>query len=287
MNKYLSKENMKEFLLVTAGTMLVTIGVYFFKFPNNFSTGGVSGISVVLTKFYPQISASNFVTILNTLLLIIGFLIFGKGFGAKTAYSTILMSALLELLDYFVPMSHPLTSQPLLELTFAVGLPAVGSAILFNIDASTGGTDIVAMILKKYTSMNIGRALIASDLVITLLAGVAYGPEVGLFSIFGLIIKSTLLDSVLESFHMCKYFTIITKNPDMICEYIIRSLNRSATCIEGKGAFTHEDETIVLTVMSRAQAVMLRRFIWKNDPKTFIMITNTSEIIGKGFRGTN
>ncbi|HIT93736.1 MAG TPA: YitT family protein, partial [Candidatus Faecivivens stercoripullorum] len=131
MNKYLSKENMKEFLLVTAGTLLVTIGVYFFKFPNNFSTGGVSGISIVLTKFFPHFSASNFVTFLNMFLLVIGFLVFGKGFGAKTAYSTILMSGVLELLDFFVPMSKPLTNQPLMELIFAVGLPAVGSAILF------------------------------------------------------------------------------------------------------------------------------------------------------------
>ena len=287
MKKYLSKENMKEFLLVTAGTLLVAIGVYFFKFPNNFSTGGVSGISIVLTKFFPHFSASNFVTFLNMFLLVIGFLVFGKGFGAKTAYSTILMSAVLELLDNFIPMFQPLTDQPLMELIFAVGLPAVGSAILFNIEASTGGTDIVAMILKKYTSMNIGRALIVSDLVITLLAWVAYGPRVGLFSILGLVVKSTMLDSVLESFHMCKYFTIITKNPDLICDYIIHQLNRSATCMQGQGAFAHEDETVVLTVMSRHQAILLRRFIRKNDPKTFMMITNTSEIIGKGFRGTN
>ena len=204
-----------------------------------------------------------------------------------TAYSSVEMSLALELLERFCPMSAPFTDQPLMELIFAVGLPAVGSALLFNIDASNGGTDIVALILKKYTSLDIGKALMASDLIITLMAGVAYGMEAGMFSFLGLIIKSTLLDSVMESFHMCKYFTIVTKNPDLICDFIINTLGRSATRLEGQGAFTREDETVVLTVMTRMQAIHLRQFIRRNDPKTFMMITNTSEIIGKGFRGIN
>ncbi|MCI6023836.1 MAG: YitT family protein [Oscillospiraceae bacterium] len=287
MKKYLTKENLKEFLLLNAGTLLITLGVYFFKFPNNFSTGGVTGISIVLTKYFPSLSASSFVSILNIILLVIGFMVFGRGFGFKTAYSSLFMSAVLELLQRFYPMSAPFTDQPLMELLFAVGLPAVGSAILFNIDASNGGTDIVAMIMKKYTSLDIGKSLMLSDLVITLLAGVAYGMRAGMFSMLGLIIKTTLLDSVMESFNMCKYFTIVTKNPDLICNFIIKELNRSATCVKGQGAFAHEAETIVLAVMTRGQAIHLRRFIRLNDPKTFMMITNTSEIIGKGFRGTN
>ena len=220
MKKYLTKENLKEFLLLNAGTLLITIGVYFFKFPNNFSTGGVTGISIVLTKYFPSLSASSFVSILNIILLVIGFMVFGRGFGFKTAYSSLFMSAVLELLQRFYPMSAPFTDQPLMELLFAVGLPAVGSAILFNIDASNGGTDIVAMIMKKYTSLDIGKSLMLSDLVITLLAGVAYGMRAGMFSLLGLIIKTTLLDSVMESFNMCKYFTIVTKNPDLICNFI-------------------------------------------------------------------
>ena len=287
MKKYLTKENLKEFLLLNAGTLLITLGVYFFKFPNNFSTGGVTGISIVLTKYFPSLSASSFVSILNIILLVIGFMVFGRGFGFKTAYSSLFMSAVLEFLQRFYPMSAPFTDQPLMELLFAVGLPSVGSAILFNIDASNGGTDIVAMIMKKYTSLDIGKSLMLSDLVITLLAGVAYGMRAGMFSMLGLIIKTTLLDSVMESFNMCKYFTIVTKNPDLICNFIIKELNRSATCVKGQGAFAHEAETIVLAVMTRGQAIYLRRFIRLNDPKTFMMITNTSEIIGKGFRGTN
>ena len=287
MGKLLTKDNLVKFAVLNGGTLLITIGVYFFKFPNDFSTGGVTGISVVLTHYFPSLSASNFVTILNLALLVLGFIVFGRGFGFMTAYSSVEMSLALELLERFCPMSAPFTDQPLMELIFAVGLPAVGSALLFNIDASNGGTDIVAMILKKYTSLDIGKALMASDLIITLMAGVAYGMEAGMFSFLGLIIKSTLLDSVMESFHMCKYFTIVTKNPDLICDFIINTLGRSATRLEGQGAFTREDETVVLTVMTRMQAIHLRQVIRRNDPKTFMMITNTSEIIGKCFRGIN
>ena len=105
-----------------------------------------------------------------------------------------------------------------------------------------------------------------------------------LMSILGLLIKSTLVDSIIENLNLNKYFTIITKNPDQICDYILNHIHRSATVFDGKGAFTQEDRKIVITVMSRSQAVQLRNHIKKVDPGAFILITNTSEIIGKGFR---
>ena len=189
----------KEWFLITFGTVLMTLGIYFFKFPNHFSTGGVSGISIILGHYIPGMTPGTFVTVINVLLLIIAFLVFGKSFGIRTVYSSLLMSFLLRGLEIVIPLSAPLTSQPLMELLFAVGLPAVGSAILFNLDASSGGTDIVAMILKKYTSLNIGIALLCSDILITLGACVAFGMETGLFSVLGLIIKSLFIDVVVES----------------------------------------------------------------------------------------
>ena len=146
---------------------------------------------------------------------------------------------------------------------------------------------MVAKILKKYTNMNIGRVLLASDAVITLSAGVAFGMETGLFSIFGLIIKAFLVDSVIESFNMCKYFTIVTQHPQEVCDFITGQLHRSATVLEGQGAFSHDERSVILTVMNRAQAFQLQKEIRRTDPGAFMMITNTSEIIGKGFRGTN
>ena len=277
----------KVWTLLTMGALLTAVGIYFFKFPNNFSTGGVSGLSVILGHYFPGITPGDFVFVINMLLLLVGFLVFGKGFGVRTAYVSTLMSAALWVLERVLPMDAPLTSQPFMELIFAVSLPAVGSAILFNLDASTGGTDIVAMLMRKFTSLNIGNALMCSDLIITLMACVAFGMETGLYSILGLAIKSVLVDMVLENINIHKCFHIITAHPEPIEEFIKNRLRRGATKLHGEGIYTHEGREVLLTVVNRREAVILRRYIKSVDPTAFLLITNTGEIIGKGFRGVN
>ena len=277
----------REWLLLTLGTILTSAGVYLFKVPNNFSTGGVSGISVVLGHYFPGITPGDFVMVINMALLLIGFLVFGRSFGVRTAYVSTLMSTLIWVWERVIPLTQPMTSQPLMELIFAVGLPAVGSAILFNLDASSGGTDIVAMILKKYTSLNIGNALMVSDCVITLMACVAFGMETGLFSVLGLLMKCLLVDMVLENIRIHKYFHIITTKPEQIADYVNNTLHRGATELRGEGSYTHEGRTVLMTVMNRREAIMLRRYVRQVDPHAFVLIMNTGDIIGKGFRGTN
>ncbi len=279
--------NLRDWALVTLGVVIMVLGIYFFKFPNNFSTGGVTGVAIVLKHWIPGITPGTFVTIINVGLLILGFLVLGKGFGVRTVYASLLMSALLELLEIICPLSEPLTSQPLMELMFAVGLPAVGSALLFNLDASSGGTDIVAMILKKYTSLNIGMALLCSDTVITLSACLAFGMETGLFSLLGLIIKSLFIDVVADNLRIQKCFHIITSHPERLERYITETLHRGATRLQGEGVYTHDGKTILLTAVSRHQAVLLRNYIHAEDPGAFLIITTSTEIIGKGFRGVN
>ena len=277
----------KEYAMLTLGTVIMVLGIYFFKFPNNFSTGGVTGIAVVLARYFPAISRADFVMVINVALLGLGLAVFGKNFAGKTVYVSLLMSALTWVLERALPLTAPMTNQPLLELVFAVALPAVGSAILFNMDASSGGTDIVAMVLKKFTSLDIGKALICSDLVITLMACVAFGMETGLFSILGLVMKSLLVDLVLENINTHKYFHIITTQPEVSEEYITNTLHRGAPELHGEGAYTHEGRTVVLTVMKRHEAVQLRRYVKQVDPHAFVLIINTGEIVGKGFRGVS
>lgn len=142
------KTKLKSFSLLTGSILLMAIGTYFFKFANNFTFGGITGLAVVVAKT-GLMTASDFTFVTNMLLLLLGFLIFGKGFGFMTAYCSILLSVTLSLLERIVPMSKPLTDQPMLELIFAIALPAIASAVLFNMGASSGGTDIIAMIVKK------------------------------------------------------------------------------------------------------------------------------------------
>ena len=275
----------REWLMITAGILITTAGVYFFKFPNHFSTGGVTGISIVLGHYVPSMTPGTFVTVINVFLLLIGFAVFGKSFGIRTVYASLLMSGMLRLLEIACPIQSPMTGQPLLELMFAVGLPAVGSAILFNVGASSGGTDIVAMILRKYTSLNIGIALLCSDTLITLSACAAFGMETGLFSVLGLIIKALFVDLVMDNLQVKKCFQIIITDPEPIEQYITQNLHRGATRLHGEGVYTHEGKTVLLTVVSRHEAVMLRDFIRRSDPDAFMIITSSTEIIGNGFRG--
>lgn len=280
-------QQIKEAAMLILGTTLNAAGIYFFKFPNHFSTGGVSGLSVLMGHYFPNSTPGDYMLLINVALLIIGFIVFGKGFGLKTCFVSLLMSGETWLAERLIPLSAPMTNQPLMELIFAVGLLAVGSAILFNMDASSGGTDIVAMILKKYTNLNIGNALMISDCVITVMACFAFGMETGLLSILGLVIKSVMVDMVLENFKTHKYFHIITTHPREIEEYITQTLHRGATELHGEGAYTHEGRTVLMTVMNRREAIQLRRYVRQVDAHAFVLIMNTGEIIGKGFRGVN
>ena len=276
------KSKLKNFSLLTISTLIMAVGIYFFKFANNFTFGGITGIAVLVAKFLP-ISASDFSFVVNILLLIIGWIVLGKSFAEKTAYSTILLSVSLSLLERIYPMSHPLTNEPLLELIFAILLPALGSAILFNIGASSGGTDVIAMILKKYTSVDIGKGLMISDLIFTLAGFLVFNVKTGLYSLLGLIMRSALIDNFIESFNRSKYFHVVTSNATCICDFIQNDLQRGATIVNATRAFTGDDKYIILTVLSPSQAVKLRNFIKEHDPKAFLLVSNTSEIIGKGF----
>lgn len=271
-----------EFIMLTASTLLIAIGIYFFKFPNNFTFGGITGVAVLVGK-NGVISASDFTFIVNMLLLFVGYFFLGKGFGIKTTYTSVLLSISLSLLERIHPMNTPLTDEPVLELIFAIALPAIGTAILFNMGASSGGTDIIAMMVKKYSNINIGNALLLSDLIITLLGCFVFDIKTGLFSFLGLTIKALMVDMVIENINLCKYFNVVCLKPEPICDYIVHVLKRSATVFEAKGAFTGQKKHIILTVMSRHEALLLRQFIKEEDPTAFILISNTSEIIGKGF----
>ena len=280
----LTKETFMEYVMLTAGTLLIAVGVYFFKFPNHFSTGGVSGLSIILGHYMPSTPGA-IMFIINQALLLLGFAILGKSFGVRTAYTSLVLSGATWALEYICPLNGPMTTQPLLELVFAVALPAIGSAILFNMQASSGGTDIVAMILRKYTNLNIGNALLFVDFSITVAACFAFGMETGLFSVLGLMLKSVIVDMVLENIKVHKAFQIITAKPNEMIAFITDELKRGATKIDGEGAFTHEDKTVILTVVNRYQAVRLRQYARSVDEHCFILITNTTEIIGNGFRG--
>ena len=224
--------------------------------------------------------------IINGVLLIIGFFIFGKNFSVRTVYCSLLLSGALELLEVLVPMSKPVTDEPMLDLMFAVALPALGSALVFNFGGTTGGTDIIAMILKKYTPLNIGMALFFVDAAIVAAGFFVNGVKTGLYSLVGLLIKALVVDVVIENINISKYFFIVTTHPEQVCKYINENLHKGATVWEAKGSYTNENKTVIMAVMTRSQAIAMRNHIKETDKGAFVVISSTSEIIGKGFRNS-
>ena len=258
----------KKYSILNVGAVVLALANYVFKFPNHFSFGGVAGFAVILSGMFGG-SASTYTFVINMLLLLIAFPILGK-----------------EVAQYVYPIDKPITNQPVLELVFSFMLLAVCSAIFFFMDASSGGSDIIALILKKYTSVSIGMALLLVDFAVVLISFFVYNPTVGLFSFAGFLAKSFFIDSVIESLNLCKYFTIVSDNADTICDYIHKELNHSATIMSAEGSYSHEPKKVIMTVVNRDQALKLRKFVRSVEPHAFMMITNSSEIIGKGFRNT-
>ena len=285
------KINLKNWLFMNLGVLLMAIGIYFFKAPNGFATGGVSGVAIILANVLPVLTQSVYMMIINVLLLIVGVIVLGKECGILTIYCSLMLSLENWLFETLVPLSAPLTSYPLLELVYAVLLTGVGSAIIFKCRASSGGTDIVALVLKKYTSMNVGTALLCTDFLIAAMTFIRFGeqgitvdPQTGLFSLLGLFAKVFVVDDIIDSINLCKSFTIITVKPNEINDYILKEIKHGVTVVSAHGAYTGENKTVLMTVCRRSEAIRLRKKVYEIDPSAFVIITKTSEIMGKGFR---
>ena len=289
--KKISLPSVKYWAFLNLGVLLMAIGIYFFKAPNGFATGGVSGVAIILAQILPIMSQAVYMMLINILLLVVGVIVLGRECGLLTIYCSLMLSLENWLFEMLFPLSAPLTGYPLMELVYAVLLTGIGAAIIFKCKASSGGTDIVALILKKHTNMNVGTALLCTDFIIAAMtfmkfteSGVAFDPQTGLFSLLGLFAKVFVVDDIIDSINLCKSFTIITTKPHEINAFIMNDIKHSATVISAHGAYTGEGKTVIMTVCRRSEAIRLRKKVYEIDPDAFMIITKTSEIMGKGFR---
>ncbi|WEG35170.1 YitT family protein [Amygdalobacter indicium] len=280
------KTLIKDYALINLGTLIMTIGVTFFKFPNNFAMGGVTGFSVVFARLVPQISAGTTTIVLNLVCLALGYIFLGRSFGFRTTYSTLLMNALIVVYQKYFHLTKPLTDQPLLELSFAVLLPSIGGALLFYAGGSSGGTDVIAMLMKKYSNVNIGNALVYSDFLITFSSFLVFDIRTVLLSILGMLARGSMVDAVMNTLTMSKYFIIVTTKPDIIGDYITLVKHRGATKLQGEGYFTGQKQTVFICAVGQYQAGLMAREIRKLDEHAFILLTSTNEILGNGFKDT-
>lgn len=280
------KKTIKEYSIITVGIFLLAMGVYFFKFPNNFSTGGVSGIAVILSPFMNNISSSDVMTVLNIVFLTLGFIFLKKDCGLKSIYGTVMLSVFVSMFEHVYPLTGTLTDQKLLELVFSIVFPSIGAAIVFLNGASSGGTDIIAMILRKFTNLDIGTAIFITDIIFCTSTIFIFGIETFMFSTLGLLSKSFIVDIVIESISTKKIVSVVTAEPKLVTNFITNELHRGVTNWECIGGYTGEHRTMIMSAMSKKQALNLSNYAKSVDNKSFIIVNRSSEVFGKGFGRT-
>lgn len=273
------------FLELNLGLILTAVALVVFKTPNHFALGGTTGLALILNTLVPALSVGAFMWILNIILVVLGLVFLDLRTVGWSVFASLALSAYTSLLELVWPIKVSPTGDMWLDLCFAVILPAIGSAIVFDIGASTGGTDILALILKRHTSLQIGRALMVVDVGIVVASAFLYGPRIGLYCLLGLGIKTLVVDSAIERIHLRKVCTVISRYPQQVEEFIVRELDRSATVSRGYGAYSGQCVTVLMSVLTRREAQQLRMFVRRIDPGAFMTIVNSSEIIGRGFRG--
>ena len=278
-------KSLKSYILITLGTVLMAVGVYFFEFTNNFSTGGTAGLAMVLSEMTGFLTPAQLSSLFNVILLIVGLVILGKAFTAKTIYCTLLFSLLLNVFEWSFPMSNPFTSQKTVELLIDMLLVSLGAALIFNEDGSSGGTDVIAMILKKYTRINVGKALLIVDSAVILLAFSAFGTETGILSLFAIAIRALVVDGAIDNFNSSKFLMIITDEEDAILQYIMQDLERGASVVNHcVGAYTNNEKKMIISVVDKREAVKLKKKIKEVDPGAFVIVGTTNDIQGDGFK---
>ena len=277
-----------KWLLISAASIIMGISVYFFQTPYDITLGGIAGIGFIL-KDLTGISQGVWILIINGALIIIGLIVLGKQCTLGTIFSAGLYTGtinLLELIDRAVDLPDKIAGdEPLLALMYAILLYGVGGAIVFNCGASSGGTDIIALIFKKYTRLNVGVALLLVDLTVICLTIYRVDVNIVLMSFMGLLIKNFLLDFVIEGLGRTKYLTIITTKPDEIGNFIVEEVHHGYTIYDARGGFTGEQKNVIITICKRNEAWKIKTRIKQIDPSSFVIISNTNEIVGKGFGG--
>lgn len=279
----MSKGNFKDFVLITIGILLVAISVVYFFDPNNIAAGGITGLAIVINHYIPFISIGPLVLMMDGVLFIIALILIGPKFGAKSIYCSLLLSTSMWVMQKFLPFN--VTDDLMLATIFGTLIAAGGMAIVFNANASSGGTDIIAKILNKFFHFDIGKSLLMVDFLVTLLGAITFGIKMGLYGLLAVIINGVVIDKIVAGFKVKSEITIISEKNKEISKYILKDLERGCTFIKGVGGFTGKDTAMLYTVLDRSEFIKLKKHISKIDKFAFITVGEVHEVMGEGFKG--
>ncbi len=274
---------LKSYILISIGVLIVALGICFFLIPANLATGGITGLSMIIHDLVPSISIGQILLILNVILFVVGFLSIGKEFGAKTIYASFLLTGTIYLFDTFYKVTEPVVDDLLVNLIVGILIQGVGLGIVFNQEASTGGTDIIAKILNKFFHLDIGKSLLIADFAVVTLAAYSFGIDLAIYAFLGILMNGLIIDTVIEGFNQKLSVSVVSTQSDTIQKFIVDQLERGATIYSAKGAYTMKDKEIVNSIMDKKQFIRLRGFVKAVDPDAFVTVSNVREVLGEGF----
>lgn len=276
MKKYV--ELVKEFAMITVATAIVAAAVFFFLVPSNVSVGSISGLAIVLGNFIP-LPISALTMIMNVGLLIVGFLLVGREFGAKTVYTSILLPVIIGILEKIYPNNVSINGDPFLDMICYVFLVSVGLAMLFNRNASSGGLDIVAKLLNKFLHMDLGNAMSVSGMVVALSSALVYDKKIVILSVLGTYLNGIVLDHFIFGFNLKKRVCIVSQKEEEIRNFILHELHSGATVYEAYGAYKLDPRREIITIVDKNEYAKLMTYIEKTDPSAFVTVYTVNKII--------
>lgn len=274
------KTLIKEYSIVTIGTLIVATGVFFFMLPSNVVAGSLTGLVMVLANFIPiKISVLTF--IFNIGLLLIGFIFVGREFGGKTVYSSIIMPVFLGIYEFAFPNFKSLTDDVLLDTICYILIVSVGVALLFNVNASSGGLDIVAKILNKYAHIELGKAMSIAGMVTAFSSILVYDKKTLVMSILATYVNGIILDNFIDGYNRRKRVCILSSNYEQIQDFITNELKRGVTLYQAIGGYKKEEKTEIVTILTRSEYGALLNYLHSIDKSAFVTVSTVNEVIGE------
>ena len=270
----------KEYSLITVGIFIIAAAVYFFMIPSNVIVGSLSGLVIVLENFIPlPISVMTFV--LNAALLVVGFLVIGKEFGAKTIYTSIMLPVFLFVFEHVAPNNKSFTDDILLDTITYILVVSVGLAMLFNANASSGGLDIAAKVLSKFTHIEIGKAMTITGMCVAISSILVYDTKVVVLSILGTYANGIVIDNFISGFNRRKRVCILTDRYEEVLDFIGNTLRRGVTLYTATGGYDKKVRTEIQTILTQNEYGKLLEHMHEEDMKAFVTVSTVNEVIGE------
>ena len=271
------RNTIKEFVIITIGTIIVAAAVFFFMMPSHVSVGSGAALAMVLSNFIP-LSVSTITLIMNVGLLVIGFLLVGPEFGIKTVYCSILMPVVMGLFELLFPNFQSITQDPFLDVVCYILVVGVGLAILFPRNASSGGLDIVAEIMNKYLRMDLGKAMSLSGMLVALSSALCYDSKTVVLSLLGTYFGGIIVDHFIFDNNIKRRVCVISPKLDEIVEFVLKELHSGATLNEIIGAYDHTPRTEMIAIVDKQEFKRLMDHVREVDPDAFVTVYAVSEM---------